>query len=82
MEIKIEEIRELVANILEVETDELAMETNFINDLNADSLMALEILATLEKKYKIKISEELLVKMTDLHNVIHVIEDITGSKAS
>lgn len=80
MEIKIQEVKELIANILEVGLDEILMETDFITDLNADSLMALEILATLEKKYKIKISEDSLAKMTNLSNIINVLQNVTGLK--
>lgn len=81
MEIKIQEVKELIANILEVELEEVLMETDFVTDLSADSLMALEILATLEKKYRIKISEDSLAKMTNLGNIINVLENVTGLKA-
>ncbi len=82
MLIMIEEIKKIIIDILEIDPTELKMETDFVGELNADSLMALEILATLEKKYKIKIPEESLAKMTNLKNVIKVVEDIAGSKAS
>jgi acyl carrier protein len=82
MTYNIDEIKAFLAAILEVEEEEIEMETDFVKDLDADSLMALEILATLEKKYKIKIPEEALSKMTNLQNVINIIEEIKESKVN
>lgn len=77
-----EEIKEMVIGILEVEPEEIDMETDFIEDLGVDSLRSLEILAVLEKKYKIKIPEESLQRMTNLKQVIEVVEEVITSKAS
>ncbi|MDR1066373.1 MAG: acyl carrier protein [Clostridiales bacterium] len=71
-----EEIKEIVVEIMEVEPDEIKMDTHFINDLGADSLKALEVMATLEKKYKIQIPEELLKRMVNLKSVIEVVEEV------
>jgi acyl carrier protein len=75
-----EEIKNIVIEILEVESEELDMETDFIKDMGVDSLRSLEILATLEKKYKIKIPEESLKKMTNLKQVIEIVEGIINIK--
>lgn len=77
-----EEIQEIVIEILEVEPEQLGMETDFIKDLGIDSLRSLEILAVLEKKYKIKIPEDSLKKMTNLKQVIEVVAEITAAKES
>jgi len=49
------DIRKLVAEILEVEPDEIDPEAQFVKDLGMDSMMALEILAGIEKKFRIVI---------------------------
>jgi len=72
----VEEIKEIVVDIMEVEPDEVEMDTNFIDDLGADSLKALEVMATLEKNYKIQIPEELLKKMVNLKSVVEVVEEV------
>lgn len=79
---KVEEIKDIVVEILEVEPEDLGMETHFIKDLDVDSLRSLEILAVLEKKYKIKISEEAMPKMINLKQVIEIVEDAITQKAS
>ena len=45
-----QDIRQLVAEILESEPSEIAESANFVKDLGMDSMMALEILAGIEKK--------------------------------
>jgi acyl carrier protein len=79
---RINEIKDIVVEILEVEPEELGMETHFIKDLEVDSLRSLEILAVLEKKYKIKISEESMPKMINLKQVIEIVEESIIQKAS
>jgi acyl carrier protein len=74
-----EEIKAIVVEIMEVEPDEVEMETNFIEGLGADSLQALEVLATLEKTYKIQIPEAFLKKMIDLKSVIEVVEEVMAN---
>jgi len=66
------EIRNLVAEIIEKDPSEVGGEARFIEDLGVDSMMALEILAALEKKYKIAIPEDKLAEFTTLNSIIKV----------
>ncbi len=75
-----EDIRELVAEILETETEEIKSGAHFIKDLGMDSMMALEILAGIEKKYRIVIPEEALPKFTDLNNTVKIVSEILNKK--
>jgi len=68
------EIKDLVAEIIEKNPAELAGDARFIEDLGVDSMMALEILAALEKKYKIAIPEEKLAEFTTLNEIIKVVK--------
>ena len=74
------EMRSLVAEILEIEEDEITPEAKFVEDLGMDSMMALEILASAEKMYKIKIPEENLTKVTSLKSLVEVASKIIGNK--
>lgn len=69
------EIRTIIATIAEIEPEKVTMEANFVEDLGMDSMMALEILASVEKKYKLKIPESNLTKMTNLKEVIGIINE-------
>jgi len=73
-------IRKLVAEILEVEPDEIEADAQFVKYLGMDSMMALEILAGIEKMYKIAIPEEMLAKFTSLQETVRIIKGILTKK--
>ena len=66
------EIRALVAEILEIGEEKITPNARFVEELGMDSMMALEILASVEKKYKINIPEEYLTKVTSLNSMIEI----------
>lgn len=74
------DLRELVATILEVEPDTIDEQASFVKDLGMDSMMALEILASIEKKYKIVIPEETLAKFTSLSQTVKIVQDMLDKK--
>ena len=67
-----QEVRELIADIIEMEPSKIEPDAHLVEDLGMDSMMALEILATMEKKFKIKIPEEDLPKITTLNHAIEL----------
>ena len=68
-----QDIRDLIAEILEEDDPQsFAGDANFIKDLGMDSMMALEILASIEKKYKIRIPEDDLPKITTINKAIEL----------
>ena len=70
------DVRELVAEILEVEPQEVDPNAHFVKDLGMDSMMALEILAGIEKQYRIVIPEEQLPKFVDLNKTVEIVKGI------
>lgn len=75
------DIRELVAEILEEENaDSIDGDANFIKDLGMDSMMALEILAGIEKKYRMAIPEEMLPQFTNLNTTIDLVKGLLKKK--
>ena len=75
-----QELRELVAEIVEIDPAKITLEARFVEDLGMDSMMALEILASLEKKYKIKIPEDYLGKVSTLSKLIEIAENFIEKK--
>jgi len=71
-----QDIRELVAEILESKPQEIGIDANFVKDMGMDSMMALELLAAVEKKYRIVIPEEVLPKFTSLRTTVSIVEGI------
>ncbi|MFG2718604.1 acyl carrier protein [Streptomyces sp. NPDC048416] len=75
---QLDEIREIVAEVLEVEPEEITDTSSFADDHEADSLRAIEILARLEKKYKVEIPQSDLPKMVNLTAVYDILVERTG----
>lgn len=70
-----DEVKELVSKIVGVATDKLDPDASFVNDLNLDSLRALEVLAAIENKYNITIDPERLADMSTLNNVLKITKE-------
>ena len=68
-----EDVRKLISKIIEIDPEKIGPDTHFIEDLNADSMMALEIMAALEKKYHINIPEDELPKLATLNQVMGIV---------
>ena len=53
-----ERVRGLLAEQLSIEEDTIEMSSNFIDDLNADSLDIVELIMTLEQEFNLSIPDE------------------------
>jgi acyl carrier protein len=70
-----ENVRAIIAELTEVEIEQVQDDTKFVEELDADSLKALELLALLEKDYKVKIPEANLKRLSTLNNTMQVLEE-------
>jgi acyl carrier protein len=75
---RLEELREIVAEVLELETEELTDDGDFVEVYGADSLRAIEILARIEKRYRVEIPQSELPNMIDLREVYDVVARRAG----
>jgi acyl carrier protein len=69
-----DQLKTLVAEIIEI--DDFNDEDDFVSQLGVDSMLALEIVARIEKRYRIRIPEENFAQMQTLNAVIRIIADI------
>ena len=67
-----EKLRAIVAEVAEI--DEVPDAAPF-KDLGIDSMMAIEIVAEVERTYKIKVPENELEQVRDLNSVVRLVED-------
>ena len=77
-----EEIRAIIAEILEKDLQEVTPEAKFFEDLGADSMMALEILTAIEKKYKITIPENKLTQIATLKDTVVLAKEFLAHNGS
>ena len=59
----IDKIREIIADELDVEIDEVTPESDIIEDLGADSLAIVTIIMTIEDLYGITIPDEAVIDL-------------------
>lgn len=53
-----EKLQQIIAEVLNVEPDEITMETTFVDDLGADSLDVFQIIMGIEEEFDIEIPNE------------------------
>ena len=71
-----EELRELIAEI--AEKDEIPDDVAF-KDLGIDSMMGVEIVAAIERKYQVKIEDAELVQITTLNSSMELVTKKLGN---
>ena len=62
------EVRSIIANVIERPEEEVQGDVPF-SELGADSLMALEIVAAIEKRFRIQVPEEDLARVKTFNDV-------------
>lgn len=77
--VEVDELRSLVADALDLPVEEVTDAATFADDLGVDSLMALEIAVSLERRYGTKIQDEELAQVTSFSAVLELVRDKLGS---
>lgn len=74
MDIK-NEIKVMVADMLEIETEELK-EDDLFSDHEMDSFTAMQLIAMLENEYDITIPDDRIKEMISVNSVAKLVEDL------
>jgi acyl carrier protein len=75
---RLETIKDIVCDILEIEPEDVTPTSLFAEDHGADSLRAIEILASLEKEFSTVIDQAELPRMVNLEGVYTVVAESAG----
>lgn len=70
-----EEIRDRIAEMLEIESKELGYDDLF-TDHDVDSFMEMQIFAALESEYDISIPDERMNELISVNEAVRVIEEL------
>ena len=71
-----EKLRALLAEQLGISVDDITPETNIIDDLGADSLDIVELLAALEDEFDLLITDERVRELYTVKEVVDFIETL------
>lgn len=70
-----EKVQKIVADQLNVELDKVQMETNFVENLNADSLDQVELIMAVEDEFGIEVPDEVVQEIRTVGDIVKVLED-------
>lgn len=74
-----EKLQEIIADVLNVETDDITMETTFVDDLGADSLDIFQIIMGIEETFDIEIDKEDAEKIMTVGDAVEQIKNATNN---
>ena len=69
-----EKLRDIIAEVLNVDPDEITMETTFQDDLGADSLDVYQIIMGIEEEFDIEIPNEEAEKIVTVGDAVEQIK--------
>ena len=75
-----EKLKEVIANVLNVDPEEIKMESTFVDDLDADSLDVFQIVMGIEDEFDIKIPAEKTEKIATVGEAVELINEAVNGK--
>jgi len=70
-----EKLKKIIAEVLNVDVEEITMDTTFVDDLVADSLDIFQIIMGLEEEFDIEIANEEAEKIVTVGDAVEQIKD-------
>ena len=70
-----EKLKKIIAEVLNIEPDEITMETTFQDDLGADSLDVYQIIMGIEEEFDIEIPAETAEQVTTVEDAVEMIKN-------
>jgi len=72
-------VREIVCQQLDVDPEQVKLETSFVEDLGADSLAVVELVLALEEEFEMDIPDEDTEKLRTFKDAVEYIKSKTSS---
>lgn len=73
-----EKLKKIIAEVLNVDEEEITMETTFVDDLGADSLDIFQIIMGLEEEFDVEIANEEAEKIVTVGDAVEQIKNALG----
>ena len=75
---ELEKLQKIIAEVLNVDTQEVSMDTTFVEDLGADSLDIFQIIMGIEEEFDIEIPTEQVEKIVSVGDAVEDIKNLIG----
>lgn len=72
-----EKLKKIIAEQLDVDEDDITMESSFQEDLNADSLDVVELIMAIEDEFDLEIADEAAEKISKVKDAVEYIQENT-----
>ena len=73
-----EKLKAIIVEVLNVDENEVSMESTFIDDLGADSLDVFQIIMGIEEEFDIEVPAEEAEKITTVEEAVNMIKAATN----
>lgn len=70
-----EKIKTILADQLDVDAEEMSLDTKIADDLGADSLDVVELLMSIEDEFEVEIPDEEIEKLKTIGDVVEYIQN-------
>ncbi len=77
---ELEKLKKIIAEVLNIDADEISMETTFVDDLGADSLDVFQIIMGIEEEFDVEIASEEAEKISTVSDAVEQIKKATGEQ--
>ena len=71
-----DKVRKIIAEKLDVDLDDVKLESHFVNDLGADSLDLVELIMSMEEEFDLDISDEEAEKLQTVQDAVDFIKTL------
>ena len=75
-----EKLKDIIAEQLSVEADEVSLDSNIQDDLGADSLDVVDLITTIEDEFDFSIPDEAVEEIKTVGDIVNYIEKNTDAE--
>ena len=73
-------IKEILADQLELDPEEITLESDFVQDLGADSLDLVDLVMSIEDEFGVEVPDEAIEGLTTVGDAVKFIQAKTGDE--
>jgi acyl carrier protein len=76
------DVKNVIADIIGREPQEIGNDANFWTDLGVDSIKAIEITVAMERKFKVSVRDEQIPQITTVSQAVEVLKQALAKKSA
>lgn len=71
---ELDRLKEIIGNVMNIDTDLITEETTFVDDLGADSLDVFQIVMALEEEYDVEFGNDAIEEIQSVKDAVEVLK--------